>query len=114
LSEGGLAVAVAEMAFAGGLGAQLRLSEVPSDVSTRELADPVILFSESNSRFLCEVAPPHVARFEEALAQVPHAAVGEVTATGILEIIGIHNPAPVVEAPLQELKDDWQAPLRWN
>src|SRR6185436_6852196 len=33
LSEGGLAVALAEMAFAGGCGANIRLSEVPRDDS---------------------------------------------------------------------------------
>src|SRR5690606_22523276 len=31
LSEGGLAVAVAEMAFAGGCGATVRLADVPTD-----------------------------------------------------------------------------------
>jgi phosphoribosylformylglycinamidine (FGAM) synthase-like enzyme len=55
LSEGGLAVAVAEMAFAGGLGAQIDLHAVPTSCT---LDNPAVrLFSESNSRFLCEVLP---------------------------------------------------------
>ena len=54
-SEGGLGVATAEMAFAGGLGMHLSLKNVSrdGDVTT----DDVSLFSESNSRFVVEVAP---------------------------------------------------------
>ena len=54
-SEGGIGVAAAEMAFAGGLGMVIHLDKVP-------LAEPIerddfVLFSESNTRFLAEVAP---------------------------------------------------------
>jgi phosphoribosylformylglycinamidine synthase subunit PurSL len=69
LSEGGLAVAVAEMAIAGRLGA--RLHTLPhADATTA-------LFSESNGRFLCEVTPTDLPVF---LAAVPGSTVvGEVT-----------------------------------
>ena len=53
LSEGGLATAVAEMAFAGGLGVSLDLQ--PLAKSTGISDDTVLLFSESNSRFVLEV-----------------------------------------------------------
>ena len=76
LSEGGLAVALAEMAFAGGLGAQVALDRVPSEVDATSVA--VRLFSESNTRFLCEVRPEQVATFEAALGEVPCARIGEV------------------------------------
>ena len=60
LSEGGLAVAAAEMAFAGGLGARLQLDAMPA---SGELGDARrCLFSESNTRFLCEVAPTNGGR----------------------------------------------------
>ena len=53
LSEGGLAVAAAEMAFASGLGLEINLQMVPvKDVARNDF----VLFSESNSRFLIEVA----------------------------------------------------------
>src|SRR5262249_23061886 len=61
LSEGGLAVAAAEMAFAGGLGARIYLLEVPHEIPNAEAAEvhggfaSILLFSESNSRFLVEV-----------------------------------------------------------
>ena len=53
LSEGGLAAAAAEMAFAGGLGAELQLDATSPQPSG--LSPAALLFSESNTRFLCEV-----------------------------------------------------------
>ena len=53
LSEGGLAVAAAEMAFASGFGLEINLQKVPAKDITR---NDFVLFSESNSRFLIEVA----------------------------------------------------------
>jgi phosphoribosylformylglycinamidine synthase len=49
ISEGGLAVALAEMAIAGRLGLSIDTLPGPDHVSA--------LFSESSSRFVCEVAP---------------------------------------------------------
>ena len=81
LSEGGLAVAAAEMALAGRLGATIDLAQVPCE---GDLAgcdpDALRLWSESCTRFLVEVAPEHSGAFEAALAGLPVARVGEVTA----------------------------------
>ena len=55
LSEGGLAVALAEMALAGGLGADVSLADVPREDDAAD--DFVLLFSESPTRFLLEVRP---------------------------------------------------------
>ena len=129
LSEGGLATAAAEMAFAGGLGAKLFLENVPHDVeaaSSDELAT-VLLFSESNTRFLCEVPNEQKAAFEQAVAEVPHALLGLVMPEPHLRVFGIgagagappaelhhDTSAPLVlEAELPALKRAWQAPLRW-
>ncbi len=54
LSEGGLAVALAEMAFAGGLGARVDVKALRCDGDLDAVSR---LFSESNTRFLCEVRP---------------------------------------------------------
>jgi phosphoribosylformylglycinamidine synthase len=152
LSEGGLAVAAAEMAFAGGYGARVFLGQVPNDVqpdeqskaeadelagkmrgeeihplATYPAATVVLLFSESNTRFLCEVEPEKVDAFEAAMKGVPSALVGEVTDTDKLQIIGVPCPIPeegspapveigapiVIEADLKTLKDAWQKPLSW-
>ena len=120
LSEGGLAVAVAEMAFAGGLGARVYLAQVPHRIDLSPfklrsgLANSLLLFSESNSRFLCEVPPDLVLHFEQLMGNVPHAAIGEITTNGRLQAIDFHPDSPehVIDLDLQTLKEAWQRPLR--
>lgn len=116
LSEGGLAVAAAEMAFAGGLGLALRLADVPHELGewTGASRDACLLFSESNTRFLCEVAPEDGPRFEQALGGVPWAQVGEVDSVSRLRIAGADAAGGlVIDAELADLKEAWQQPLRW-
>jgi phosphoribosylformylglycinamidine synthase subunit PurSL len=116
LSEGGLAVAIAEMAFAGGLGVQLRLADVPLYDSIDPQAadaDVVRLFSESASRFLIEVPPQHRPDVEAIFqkAAVKLGAIGEVTASSRLQISDAGGR--VIDLPIAELKEAWQKPLRW-
>jgi phosphoribosylformylglycinamidine synthase subunit PurSL len=109
LSEGGLAVAAAEMAFAGGFGARLSLDALPCVPA--DLPAAVRLFSESNTRFLCEVPPEKAAAFEAALSRVAIARLGDVVLEDRLEIT--FAGARLVTADLATLKEAWQAPLRW-
>jgi phosphoribosylformylglycinamidine synthase len=103
LSEGGLTAAVAEMAFAGGCGASIEL------MSATEPA--VALFSESNSRFACEIAPENAAKFEQVLAGVPLTKIGKVAGDDRLSISA--GGKRLVDADIHTLKEAWQAPLRW-
>jgi phosphoribosylformylglycinamidine synthase len=112
LSEGGLAVALAEMAFAGGLGASVELARVPHAPFSDEHTAAVLLFSESNTRFLCEVPPQSAAEFEGKLSGVPLAHIGEVTALADLQVTFDGHPIIVVD--LARLKSAWQAPLDWS
>jgi phosphoribosylformylglycinamidine synthase II len=110
LSEGGIGVAAAEMAFAGGLGMTLKLDKVPLG---EEIArNDSILFSESNTRFLVEIAPKDRERFEKLMKGIDLAAIGEVTKNDRLEIYGV-NGQKIVTATLAELKGAWQKPLGW-
>jgi len=109
-SEGGIGVAIAEMAFAGGLGATVSLPLVP-------LGEPIdrddfILFSESNSRFLVEVAPEHKDRFEEIMNGISLANIGQVTDSEVLEVYGLGS-RKLITASISKLKESWQRPLRW-
>ncbi len=116
LSEGGLAVALAEMAFAGVHGAKITLDKIPTDESIdRHALDAhaVLLFSESATRFVVEVAPANVSAFENLFrsANVPFGHLGNVNASNSLEIDG---PAgAIVNLKLTDLKEAWQKPLRW-
>ncbi len=107
-SEGGLAVALAEMAFSGNLGMDIFLKEVPCDMQ----AGDKILFSESHSRFVVEVAKQHQKAFERVLKGLPLGLIGCTNQTGALRILGA-NGKPLISASLEELKDAWQKPLRW-
>ena len=111
LSEGGLAVAAAEMAFAGEIGANLDLSKVP--VADDSLSAVARLFAESNSRFLCEVHPDDASAFENQLAEIPHAHVGNTTTEQQLIITEFVGGKRVVNSTTDALKAAWQAPLDW-
>ncbi|MFC1913555.1 phosphoribosylformylglycinamidine synthase subunit PurL [Chloroflexota bacterium] len=109
-SEGGIGVAAAEMAFAGGLGATIRLKSVP-------LGEPIdradfVLFSESNSRFLIEVAPENKDEFEEIMKGTHFAAIGQVDDSESLQVLG-RDEQQVLAKSLGELKEAWQKPLKW-
>jgi phosphoribosylformylglycinamidine synthase len=108
LSEGGLACAIAEMSFAGGFGAKIDLSKIPH---APDASDPtVLLFSEANTRFLCEITPENAASFESALKDIPHARIGEVIADSNLEI---SSNKVLIQENIDALKESWQKPLKW-
>jgi phosphoribosylformylglycinamidine synthase len=87
LSEGGLAVAAAEMALGGGLGLTLELARVSRAARDSESdEDTVRLFSESTTRFLVEVPPDHAARFERHFEGLPCSKVGRVEAAPTLTV----------------------------
>jgi phosphoribosylformylglycinamidine synthase II len=109
LSEGGLGVALAEMAFAGGLGAEIDLTRVPVDNVNR---DDSILFSESNTRFLAEVRPECRTSFEKTMAGGDLGLIGRVTLEPNVKISGLMG-TEVVSLPINTLKEAWQRPLRW-
>ncbi len=106
LSEGGLAVAASEMAFAGGYGMELDLKAMPNKQVTR---DDFMLFSESNSRFLIEVTPQDRFKFED-LMKKSCAQIGEVIKTEKLLIHGL-NGKVAVDAGLMELRRAWKRTL---
>jgi phosphoribosylformylglycinamidine synthase len=72
LSEGGLAVALAEMALAGRLGVEVQLPN-------NGLSPAEVLFSESNGRLLLEVAPEETEALEELFEGAPLVCLGLVT-----------------------------------
>jgi phosphoribosylformylglycinamidine synthase II len=111
LSEGGLAVAIAEMCFAGGIGAEIELTKVPT--SDGSLPPTAVLFSESNTRFLCEVASEHADSFESKLAGIPHACIGRTQSSTELKIVDQAGGTALIESELATLKAAWKKPLAW-
>jgi len=109
-SEGGLGVAMAEMAFAGGLGAVVYLKNVPRTGPLYR--DDYILFSESNSRFLVEVEPENEAQFIKAMKGITMAQIGHVSQEDTLQVFGLGGEL-ILDTPISELKESWQKPLKW-
>jgi phosphoribosylformylglycinamidine synthase len=109
-SEGGIGVAAAEMAFAGGLGMELELKEVPLGEEMER--DDFILFSESNSRFIVEVEPTRREEFEEVMGEVPFGLIGRVREDGEFIVRG-RSGAVLVRSNVRDLKEAWKAPLNW-
>ncbi|MCC6143850.1 MAG: phosphoribosylformylglycinamidine synthase subunit PurS [Candidatus Hydrogenedentes bacterium] len=103
LSDGGLAAALAETAFAGGFG--LEVDTAPLGLEKSEVA----LFSETPSRFVVTVSPEKAAQFEEALDGSVCLKLGTVIEEQTLRIACPDGQR--IEAPLGELKAAWQKPL---
>ena len=104
LSEGGLAVAAAEMAFSGIGGMKLDLDALPTVNGWQNNAVPC--FSESTGRFLVEVDEDMAAEFEAAMAGFPCARIGSATTDGQLTITA--KGSTVLQAEIAELKSIWK------
>jgi len=107
LSEGGLAVTAAEMALASGYGAELDLRKAPAEPLKR---DDFALFSESNSRFLVEVAEKDQENFEALMKGKACAEIGKVTKTPRLTIRGLKGTL-AVDASVTDLRASWKRTL---
>jgi phosphoribosylformylglycinamidine synthase len=106
-SDGGLGVALAETAFAGGLGLEIDLRKVPAVEITR---DDELLFSESQSRFVVTVSPEDREAFEALFAGSVCARIGTVIAEPVLRVDGLTGKR-IIEEGLAALKAAWQRPL---
>ena len=106
LSDGGLGVALAEMAFSGGYGMEIHLSRVP--LAEKIERNDFVLFSESNSRFLVEVDDNCKEDFERFMHGIPHGLIGKVVKTSSFCIYGL-NENVVVETSLDELMKSWKS-----
>lgn len=111
LSEGGLAVAAAEMAFAGDRGLQLDLSPLRTATGLDDAT--TLLFSESNTRFVIEVPPARRGEFESNFSELPVVLLGRVTDSGQFRVSD-RNDDPLIDSSLTDLKRAWKSPLAWD
>jgi phosphoribosylformylglycinamidine synthase len=110
-SEGGLAVALAEMAFAGGLGIQADLRGFPKDDNCVRIDSQ--LFSESTSRYLVEVEPEKFDAFAKLMLNLPFGQIGKVVDEQKL-LIKDENQNSIIEVDLDTLKHSWQKSLDFS
>ncbi len=109
LSEGGLAVALAEMALAGGLGVEVDDAPVGAGDENHPIT---FLFSESPTRFVLEVAitPENFDAFAATFQGLALVALGRVTAEPRL-LIRDRSGKSLIDSSLAALKSAWQSPL---
>jgi phosphoribosylformylglycinamidine synthase len=104
LSEGGLAVATAESAFAGDLGAEIDISSAPvCDLPENYDPDATLLFSESCTRWIVEVSPDNEDAFRARFTETPLSHIGRVTESPRLVIRGTDH-ATLIDLSTDELR----------
>jgi len=106
-SDGGLAVALAETAMAGGLGLEIDLGSVPREELHHS---DVVLFSESAGRFVVTVSPRVTETWEALMADQEMALVGYVTDEPFLRVKGVSGGV-VIDESLPDLRGAWKKAL---
>jgi phosphoribosylformylglycinamidine synthase len=91
VSDGGLLVALAEMAMAGGIGATLELP-----------ADPAILFGEAQARYIVVTATPEFVLSKAGAASVPVSRLGVTGGAAF-----VLNGESIDVAALKSTHEDW-------
>jgi len=101
LAEGGLAVAIAEMCIASGLGVDL-------DLSPLDLPGFVKLFSESNTRWLVEVGSREAEKFVEFFKerQLKAEIIGFVSGHELM--VKDENGRKLIDVEIEKLDDAWR------
>lgn len=105
--KGGLAVALAQISFAGGLGLTVDLEKVPIDGLKN--ADK-ILYSESASRFLVTISPENKKQFEEIVAGNVFSEIGKIEDNEEFKIIA--KGKSIIQESIYKLKEAWQKPFK--
>jgi phosphoribosylformylglycinamidine (FGAM) synthase-like enzyme len=105
LSEGGLAVCLAEMAIGGDCGATIDVSAVGTDLRT-----DIKLFSESNTRWVVEVKKEKHTEFEQLLMKekVLFTLLGKTNEDHLV----IHDSkGTVIDFDVKVLRECWRTPI---
>ena len=98
-SDGGLAIAVAEMCISGQIGAELDLSAMEGDLRRN-------LYSESNSRWIVEVDGKDVTEFTQIMGD-------DAQIIGITKGDSLKIKDNGTEIPVSEMRKAWNDPI-WN
>ncbi len=105
-SDGGLAVAAAELVIGCDCGLEIDLARIPHEGQRRP---DFILFSESNGRLLVVVDPASAAAFEATMAGSPFAQIGSITPRN--ELIITDGGKRLLSFSGEKLFAAWNAPI---
>jgi phosphoribosylformylglycinamidine synthase len=104
ISQGGLGVAAAEMAFSSEFGLEIDLRKVPVSDAMR---DDYVLFSESNSRLLLEVSKKRIEDFQKIMKGVTCSKIGIVVKERTFFAKGLKGHT-LFEIPTEDLERAWK------
>ena len=99
-SDGGIAVAVAEMCISGHIGAEIDMTAVDGTDLRRKL------YCESNSRWIAEVDGKDVTRFMEIMGD-------DATLIGITKGASLRIKDNGTDIPVDEMRKAWNDPI-WS
>jgi len=99
-SDGGMAVALAEMCISGNMGAGIDLGTIPGKETNRKL------FCESNTRWVVEIDRPLEAEWQERMS-VPITRIGETGGNSLM----IEDASGPMEIEVGVLRETWNTPL---
>ncbi len=109
LSDGGLAVALAEMAIGGRLGADVDLAPMPTSRPVPDVT--ALLYSESASRLLVTTPQDAAERFAELFAGQAVGRLGQVSGSADLRVrLGGRS---ILSVPVAALVQAWKQTLAW-
>ena len=103
MSDGGLAVALAESALGGMCGCDVDISSIPGAAG---LDDIRTLFAESPSRFVVSVKKENAAKFEELMAGSPFARAGQTNSSD--KVIFKNKGNTVLSITCAEIETAWK------
>jgi phosphoribosylformylglycinamidine synthase II len=105
LSEGGLAVALSEMTFSNKIGCEIDISAI-----NKNLRDDILLFSESNSRFLVEVEEKNLKAVEKLLKDIPHYNIGKTKGSSL---VVKNKDKTLINIKVDETLKKWEGAVQW-
>lgn len=105
-SDGGLAVALAEMAFGGGYGADVNLPAFVTK-SGKPLATFETLFAETNSRFVIEIQKGTEDKFEKMMKGFPFRRIGSVFSGRL--VVRDSAKRRVIDLPVVDCYKSWRS-----
>ena len=107
-SDGGLGVAIAESALAGGLGTEIDLRKILASEDAKR--NDALLYSESAGRFVVSVSHKNAKEFAEIMQGTKTAQAG-VAKGSRMTVIGL-NGRKIIDEKITELKSAWKS-RRW-
>ena len=102
ISDGGLAVCIAESSLAGGLGAMIDIKDVPRAMDMR---DDFLLFSETPGRFIVSIDRKDKEEFESLMRGIPYSLLGEVSNNPTLVIK--NSNSVLINEDIKRLKESF-------